>query len=507
MSPSTKPGAAEVANEAGQPTFGAAPDLKTRVTRGMGAREYAIIVAAGAFATTFAQSRVLAQLPTTFLLKEHFQLQKEDVALFYFWATFAWNVKPIAGILTDAFPLFGTRRRHYMLIASLAAGLLWLLMGVSSSSYVPLLTATIGMNVATVFASTVMGGLMVQAGQAFGASGRMTSLRHIAQSVAGIGGPLLGGYLAARAYGWTTGIGATAMLGLAACALVVLREPRTRRVEAAAREVAAQTRQRPPAALMGGALGMVVVATVLFRIPDLRNIALSLYALVLVLGLVIGTAVVPTSNAVMVGAQAQLGQIFRSRTLWMAVVMLFLVFTVPGFNTALVYQQSDVLHFDKSFIGVMGALEGVSGIGAALFYVFLCRKVNLITLLLGGVGLNGLATFLYLLYSSSTAPVIHLLVGGNVGGFTMVMSELVLMDLAVRSTPRGCEALGFALMMSVRNFGIALSDVIGSQLMDGYHFSFNSLILANGLITLAVLGFGPFLPRAIVGPKEGEPIG
>ena len=155
---------------------------------------------------------------------------------------------------------------------------------------------------------------------------------------------------------------------------------------------------------------------------------------------------------------------------------------------------------------MLGALEGTAGVAAAIFYVFFCRKFNLRTLLIGGVGLNGLGTFLYLIYNGSTAPLIHILVGGGVGGFTVVMSELALMDLAVRSTPRGCEALGFALMMSVRNFGIALSDVIGSQLMDGFHFSFNSLILVNGLITLAVLAFAPFLPRAIVGPREGEPI-
>jgi hypothetical protein len=476
---------------------------KSRGAGGMGAREYAILVGAGAFATTFAQSRVLAQLPTTFLLKEHFQLQKEDVALFFFWATFAWNVKPVAGILTDAFPLFGTRRRHYMILGSAAAGVFWLLMGVSSYAYAPLLLATIGMNIATVFSSTVMGGLMVEAGQMFGASGRMSSLRQLVQSVASIVAPLLGGYLATRAYGWTAGIGAAAVLALAACTFWVLREPRiVRAVAAASAEAVARVRQRPPAALLGGLLATAVIATWLFQIPEMKNIAFSLYALVLVFALVIATAMTPTSNAVIVGAQIQLGQIFRSRTLWMAVAMLFLIYTVPGFNTALVYQQSDVLQFGKSYIGLLSSLEGAVGVAAALFYVFYCRKVNLQVLLVGSVGLNGVATFLYLVYNASTAPLIHI-----VGGFLVIMSELALMDLAVRSTPRGCEALGFALMMSVRNFGIALSDVIGSQMMDEFHVSFNSLVIINGLTTLAVLGFAPLLPRAIVNRREGEPIG
>jgi predicted MFS family arabinose efflux permease len=82
--------------------------------------------------------------------------------------------------------------------------------------------------------------------------------------------------------------------------------------------------------------------------------------------------------------------------------------------------------------------------------------------------------------------------------------EVALMDLAVRSTPPGCEALGFALMISVRNFGIAMSDVVGSKLMDQAHFSFNTLVLLNAATTAAVLLFVPALPRALVLRKEGQ---
>src|SRR5437660_5034001 len=82
---------------------------------GIGLKYYILLVAAGAFATTFAQQRVLVNYPTVFLLKEHFHFKAQEVATFMFWTTFAWNLKPFAGIFTDAFPLFGTRRRHYMM--------------------------------------------------------------------------------------------------------------------------------------------------------------------------------------------------------------------------------------------------------------------------------------------------------------------------------------------------------------------------------------------------------
>ncbi len=75
-----------------------------------------------------------------------------------------------------------------------------------------------------------------------------------------------------------------------------------------------------------------------------------------------------------------------------------------------------------------------------------------------GIGLNAAATLLYLLYTRETAPLIHVATG-----FGMILFELSLMHLAVHSTPPGCEALGFLLMMSVRNFGVGMSDVLATK--------------------------------------------
>jgi len=240
-----------------------------------------------------------------------------------------------------------------------------------------------------------------------------------------------------------------------------------------------------------------------YPFPDLANIAYSLFALVFMFGTVIAIAVTRTTNPVIANAQGQLGQILRSGTLWLAAAMTFLVFTVPGFNTALVYQQSDVLHLDKTFIGFLGAVEGVFGVGMALVYPFLCRRWPLRRLIVVAVGLNASATLLYLRYTPTTAPFVHAFVGTS-GGACLAFMELTLMDLAVRSTPRGCEALGFALMMSVRNFAISLNDVLGSQLMDRYHVAFGSLIVINALTTMAVLLFAPLLPAAVVDRREGD---
>ena len=148
-------------------------------------RDYLVMVAIGAFATTFAQQRsTFGNYPILFLLKERLHFGREQVAEFFMWATFAWSMKPLAGVLTDAFPIRGSRRRAYLVLGGLVGGSAWALLGVVSGNYHLVLLVSILLNVGLVLASTAMGGLQVEAGQLFGLSGRISSLRQVVVSVA-----------------------------------------------------------------------------------------------------------------------------------------------------------------------------------------------------------------------------------------------------------------------------------------------------------------------------------
>jgi hypothetical protein len=89
-------------------------------------------------------------------------------------------------------------------------------------------------------------------------------------------------------------------------------------------------------------------------------------------------------------------------------------------------------------------------------------------------------------------------------GMTGTVAELALMDLAARATPRGGEALGFALMMSVRNLAVGGSDVMSSSLADRFHLSFSTLVLLNAGTTLLSLLAIPFLPAVLVDRRDGQ---
>src|SRR5260370_2721118 len=99
------------------------------------------MVGLGAFVPPPAQPGVIGRLPLQLLLKTQLHFNAQTLAAFMVVASFAWNVKPLAGILSDAFPLFGTRRRHYMLLGAGMAAACCPLMGWGPRVYLPRLLA------------------------------------------------------------------------------------------------------------------------------------------------------------------------------------------------------------------------------------------------------------------------------------------------------------------------------------------------------------------------------
>jgi predicted MFS family arabinose efflux permease len=399
-------------------------------------RRTAWLVGLGIFVSTFAQTGVLGRLPFEFLLKGRLHAAPEALAGFFALATLPWNFKPLAGLLSDSTPIFGTRRKHYLLLSAAAAAGLWCLLGAVSVQFSLLVAVAIGLNVALMIISTATGGVLVEAGKEYRASGRLTSLRFLVMNVATlIAGPL-GGFLAAQAFGMTAITGAVLCLSLIPATLWLLKEPPTARRNASA----------------------------------------------------------------WVTARAQLKELLRSGTVWSAAGMLFLVQLAPGFTTPLFYYQTDTLHFSPEYIGDLALASSLFGIGAALVYARVCKHVALRTLLVLAIAASVVSTLFYLGYDSWVSA----LTIESLAGFVGTLAQLPLFDLAVRATPRGSEAFGYSLMMSVWNIGMSLSDVFGSWLFAHYRLNFMNLVWLNaGTTALALLAI-PFLPARIVKQREED---
>lgn len=201
-------------------------------------------------------------------------------------------------------------------------------------------------------------------------------------------------------------------------------------------------------------------------------------------------------------AGRQIRALLSSRTLMFAALMIFLIAVSPGFGTPLLYYQTNTLKFSKPFVGLLGSMGAGCGLIAAWFYFAYCRMLPMRALLKVSIVLHALGTLCYLMYHSHLSAILITCCGGISG----TLAQLPVYDLAARATPRGSEAVGYAVMMSVWNFTNALSNWTGSKLFD-CGFTFGHLVWLNAGTTALVLLFVPFLPAVLLAARDGESTG
>jgi predicted MFS family arabinose efflux permease len=395
----------------------------------------AIVVFVGITAVTVSQQNAIALIPLKNLLKNELHADRAATAAFFFWLGLAWYFKPFFGIFTDAFPLFGTRRKSYILSGSILSVASFIALAYTPHRYAALLAVCIAVNVFMVVTSCAVGGFMTEKAQALKASGRFSSIFQVAYQMAGVIGGPLGGVLAAVAFGWTNAASAAIMFFPIPATIFFLKEQRT-------------------------------------RIDSKRLLG---------------------------EAKRQLAKTATAKTMWAAAGFSFLFYFAPGIQTALFYQQQDILHMSTQTQGVMLFLNGIFGIvSAAIYGSFACKRWTLRKLLFWSITIGAIAQMTYALYSTvGRAYLIE-----SFWGLGWSAADMALTDLYMRATPGGSEGLGFSLMVSVRNLALFGADWIGSKAMDAYHLHFSTLAIANGAISLIALPFLFLLPALIVDRKD-----
>jgi BT1 family len=397
-----------------------------------------IVVVVGVMATTLAQTQLLGLIPIRNLLKNTMHASREHTAAFVFWATLPWYFKPLVGIVQDAFPLFGTRRKSYMLVASVLTTVAWLVLGVTPYEYHAFLIVCIGINAATVLVSTAVGGYMVEIARASASSGRLTSVRNIVEQASFIVSGVGSGYLASLHFGWT--------------------------------------------AITCGSVAFLLVPVALWCLKEAPVAAES-------------------GSQVLKAAGSKLVQIGKAKALWMAATVSFLFYFAPGIQTAQFYAQQNDLHLTTLQQGTLVSLGGIFGVISAFLYgAFAARRFTLRNLLLVCIVIGASTQAAYAIYYSyGVAKIVD-----SYYGFGYTLAEVAMMHLAVRATPAGCEAMGFALMMAVRNFGLFGGDWLGAALQDHFHLTFHTLALINGAGSLLALPIVLLLPARIVMGRDAQ---
>ena len=230
-----------------------------------------------------------------------------------------WAIKPIYGALSDNVPLFGSRRRSYLVVAnSLAAGAclaLWLMVS-QAGVVICLFVLSLGM----ALSSAVAGGVLVESGQRHGNANLLVTQQWLWYGLANLAARLGGGHLAgtlAPADGLRTAALLLVVPLLCVVALTWVLTPEPPR--SAARK-------------------------------DLRTILGEMSALV------------------------------RSPTLLLVAAFLFCFTYNPGLQTPLYFRLTNELGFSQDFVGTLGAAAASGSIVGVLVCRALAKRTRLRTM-------------------------------------------------------------------------------------------------------------------------------
>jgi predicted MFS family arabinose efflux permease len=197
--------------------------------------------------------------------------------------------------------------------------------------------------------------------------------------------------------------------------------------------------------------------------------------------------------AVLLEAGIKLREALGSRSLWLTALFLTLVLAPQTFNSSLYFHQVEQLRFANIDVGYLNSISAIASVVTATAYAvirsrFSLRMLLVVSLLLGAAGAGALVFY----RSWEAAIAIEIL-----RGVFNTIGALALMEAAVRATPVGIAAMGFALLTSAWNVGIAFGDYAGAWMVQNRVLGFYGVAGLFALLSAMTLLALPLLPRGV----------
>lgn len=354
----------------------------------------------------------ISRLAVSFFLKDDLGLSPAEVAALTGIAALPWIVKPLFGFVSDGLPIFGYRRRPYLMLSGLLGVGAWL----SLSTFVHTATAaTIAIAVSSLsvaFSDAIVDALVVERArsESIEKSGSLQSLCWGASAVGGLLTAYFGGLLLEH---FTT------------------------------RAVFAVTAAFP-----------LLVSIAAFWIVELP----------------IGHADEVAATETIRSQVRQLWQALTQKVIWMPTLFLFLWQCTPTADSAFFYFSTNELGFTPEFLGRVRLVTALASLlGVWLFQRFLktipFRQIFLWTTIFSS--LLGLTALLLVTHTNRTLGIDDRWFALGDSLILTVMGQLTFMPvlvLAARLCPPGIEATLFALLMSVLNLSGLVSKEGGALL-------------------------------------------
>nr|CAD1819772.1 unnamed protein product [Ananas comosus var. bracteatus] len=396
----------------------------------------------------------LARLAVSFYLKDDLHLDPAETAVISGVSSLPWLVKPLYGFISDSIPLYGYRRRSYLILSGLLGALSWSLMAAFvDSKYDAAFCIFLG-SLSVAFSDVVVDSMVVERarGESQSTSGSLQSLCWGSSAFGGIVSAYFSGSLV-DTYGVRFVFGVTAFLPLMTSAVAVL------------------VNEQP--------------------VPS------SGYT-----PLISGSGFIESSRQHI----TQLWAAVRQRDIFLPTLFMFLWQATPQSDSAMFFFTTNKLGFTPEFLGRVKLVTSVASlIGVGLYNSFLkavpLRKIFLLTTIIGstlGMTQVFLVTGLNRQFGISDE---WFSIGDSL--IITVLSQASFMPvlvLAARLCPSGMEATLFATLMSISNAGSVTGGLIGAgltQLLGVTKDSFGNLALLivicnlSSLLPLPLLGLLP----------------
>ncbi|CAE8584243.1 unnamed protein product, partial [Polarella glacialis] len=408
----------------------------------------------------FAQGALgLAALAKPYLLKDELHLPPAEASVLLSLTYWPWLLKPVWGFIVDSFPIFGSRRRAYLVLAGLSSaigflGLGGFIPGLASSKEAVVLLMMLG-NLGIAVSDVVVDGLVVEKAR---------------------DDPALMGGLQSFSWG-CRGVGAILSAYFSGALLETLGV-------------------RPIFTLTAVLPLLVVAAAVLIQEPQAAPAGPE------------GSAKQSTSDSLseVVRQASQLWDVVRSPEILPPMLFIVAWQATPNAGSAMFYYYTNALQFGPEFLGRSQLIGALASLGGIIMYNRVFAELPLRDYLLR-VNLAAVVVGLLPLLLVTRANVAL-----NIPDQTFVLGDDVIQTvagelahmpilvLAARLCPPGIEASPWQLLMSVLNLASFVASFIGAWLTDYLHVTdkdFANLPLLvficnlSGLLPLALLQLVP----------------
>ncbi len=287
----------------------------------------------------------LISQPLNYYLKEAQGWTPIQVTAFITIFNLPWVIKPLYGLVSDFVPLFGHRRKSYLIIANVAAivGYFWITRLIAPNDlFIALMLTAYAMAIS----STLCGAVLVENGQRLHESGKFVNQQWLWFNIAAMAAAVLGGEL---------------------------------------------VQHLAPASALHVAAGIVAIAPFLVIFGTL---------------FLIEEKKTPVNVQGMKATLNGLVAAFKRRELLIVAAFIFLYYFSPGLSTPLYYHMTDELKFSQAYIGILSSIAAGGWVVGALLYRRLFESLNLRKLLNLSIALVTVTTLSYLLLSSEAAAAI-----------------------------------------------------------------------------------------------------